>query len=221
MKKSVFLFLSFIISTFVAHAGNMFGPAAFRNGSPLVTGVDGTYQASARAENVTGIFRFSYSGGSQTANTRQNSWIFFVGGQILQGSVEASIDSTSLTGILDSESLGVNKDTNGQVTLPIYFFSGADSASGSFQGKMNLKSPSGAFNGSGQLLPTPPSSNNLTAIYQEIIRVGNSTATGPIRSTNIPYNTAGGTIKPLDFKFRGVRTSIPSSAGAGNSTASN
>jgi hypothetical protein len=211
MKK--ILLLPFVVSLSInfLEAGNMVGPAPFRNGSPLVSGVDGTYQATARAENVTGIFRFAYSGGGQTANARQNSWVFFVNGQVLRGTVEAALDNSSLNGILDSESSGISKDSNGAITLPIYIFSGANSASGSFQGKLNLKSPSGAFSGAGQLLPTPASTNELVSIFQQSIlrTVGTNTfvSLGPIESTNISYTNSGGSMIPVSFKFRGVRTS--------------
>lgn len=216
MKTLSLLVATLFFSTIASHAGNMFGPAPFRNGSPLVTGVDGTYQATARSENVTGIFRFAYSGGSQTANARQNSWVFFVNGQVLRGTVEAALDNSSLSGILDSESSGITRDSNGAVTLPIYIFSGANSAAGSFQGNLNLKSPSGAFSGAGQLLPTPPSTNQLTTISREteILGTGSNAIAvlGPIESTNILYTNSGGSMVPVNFKFRGVRTSTSSTA---------
>jgi len=216
VKTLSLLVATLFFSTIASHAGNMFGPAPFRNGSPLVTGVDGTYQATARSENVTGIFRFAYSGGSQTANARQNSWVFFVNGQVLRGTVEAALDNSSLSGILDSESSGITRDSNGAVTLPIYIFSGANSAAGSFQGNLNLKSPSGAFSGAGQLLPTPPSTNQLTTISREteILGTGSNAIAvlGPIESTNILYTNSGGSMVPVNFKFRGVRTSTSSTA---------
>lgn len=229
MKKHL-LALCFGLLAFpvMGNAGNMFGPAAFRNGSPLVSGVDGTYQATARAANVTGIFRFAYSGGSQTANTRQNSWIFFVNGQILKGNVEANIDDSTLNGILDGDSTSSSRTTNqqGQTTLPVYFFSGANSASGNFQGKLNQKSPSGAFSGSGELLPTPGAINEFTAIYQtfDVQQVGtNSVILVPdgYAATNLSYTNAGGTIAPLSFKFRGVRTSTSASSSVSTNSSGN
>jgi hypothetical protein len=214
VKTLSLLVATLFFSTIASHAGNMFGPAPFRNGSPLVTGVDGTYQATARSENVTGIFRFAYAGGSQTANARQNSWVFFVNGQVLRGTVEAALDNSSLSGILDSESSGITRDSNGAITLPIYIFSGANSAAGSFQGNLNLKSPSGAFSGAGQLLPTPGTTNQLTTIFQEsfVNPVTGDVSLGPIESTNITYTNSGGSMVPVNFKFRGVRTSTSSTA---------
>lgn len=211
MRLLTFLLASASLFPLAANAGNMFGPAPFRNGSPLVTGVDGSYQATARAENLMGIFRFAYAGGGQTANAGQNSWVFFVNGQILRGNVAAALDNSSLSGILDSESSGLSRDSNGSIVLPIYIFSGANSAAGSFQGKLSLKSPSGTFSGSGQLLPTPSSINQLTAIARDTIIIGTGTnavtVLGPITSTNISYTNSGGSMVPVNFKFRGVRTS--------------
>lgn len=217
MKKPFLLEAVLIFSSLCAHAGN-FGPAPFRNGSPLVTGVDGTYQASARAENVTGIFRFAYSGGSQTLNKNQNSWIFFCNGQVLRGTVIASLNQSSLNGVLDSTAQDVVRDSNGTVTLPLYFFSGGDSASGDFHGKLELKSPAGAFSGSGQIKATPATQNTLTAIYRVTDQAssGNYTSTylGNVTTSTNRYQTGGGTIDPIYFKFRGVRLSTSASSAA-------
>lgn len=48
-----------------AFAGSLGGPAPFQNGSPLSSGTDGTYNASIRGSNLSGVFRFTISGGSQ------------------------------------------------------------------------------------------------------------------------------------------------------------
>lgn len=216
--KTFLLSITFALLAFDCYAGN-FGPAPFRNGSPLVTGVDGTYQATARSQNVTGVFRFAYSGGIQTANSRQNSWIFFVNGQVIRGAVEAALDDSSLTGTLDSALSSGTTDSNGQVTLPIFIFSGANSGAGSFQGNLNLKSPNGAFSGTGELLPTPPSTNQIVVIDQTSRTSTNGIkSTDPITSTNIIYTNAGGTMSPVNFKFRGVRTSTSTSGAASTST---
>lgn len=248
MKKSVFLLLTFILSTLVAHAGNMFGPGAFRNGSPLVTGVDGTYQATARAQNVTGIFRFAYSGGSQTTAESQNSWIFFVNGRIARGSVVANINESKIDGILDrtaEQTRSTNANTR-QLTLPYFAITAiSDSASGSFSGKLQLKNPSGAFSGSGTLLPSPASTNNISTITANVtilntIIPGSPGSPGPpptpptlptvvptgsvingIIVNNYPETIPASSIQNVNFKFRGVRTSATSSSGSGNSTASN
>ena len=58
--------LILIVASEYLHASA--GPPPFTNGSPLVSGVDGSYQATARGRNLTGVFRFTYSGGRQTSN---------------------------------------------------------------------------------------------------------------------------------------------------------
>ena len=217
MKKFLFLFTLLGLSSMGAHAGNMFGPGPFRNGSPLVSGVDGTYQATARAENVTGVFRFAYSGGSQTSNQLQNSWIFFVDGQIQRGGVVASIDNSSLNGILDSQglvSVSTNQ-TNNSIDLPYVIINQNNSSAGTFRGKFNLKNPNGAFNGSGILMPSPATTNTIVGISQldslELNLFGNTPA-GSIFITTNSYITPAGIIPNVEFKFRGVRTSLSSSS---------
>ena len=177
----------------------MFGPAAFRNGSPLVSGVDGTYQATARASNITGIFRFAYSGGSQTATQRQNNWIFFREGQIIRGDVEASIDDSSLTGIL-APPQAVSGSTNTNSTFPLIFTSSDSASVGTFNGKLNLKSPTGAFSGEG--------------VFQS---AATEITTYTIVTTNQPQripitNSSTGGQFTNNFNFRGVRTSVSTTA---------
>ena len=43
-------------------------PRPFTDGSPLVSGVDGNYQATARAKNLLGVFCFTCANGAQTSN---------------------------------------------------------------------------------------------------------------------------------------------------------
>jgi hypothetical protein len=197
-----------------ANAGNMFGPPPFRNGSPLVSGVDGAYQATARAENVTGIFRFAYSGGSQTANPRQNSWIFFVGGQVFRGNVQANINESSIDGILDSEISSATTNNDGSVTLPYVYINRDENAAGTFSGKLQLKSPSGAFDGQGVFQGLPGSTNqiigiSLTTEESPVIISGipNVVPAGAIYVTNAAITNQASQLSPTRFRFRGVRTS--------------
>jgi hypothetical protein len=215
MKTPLILlaFLSFL--PFVANAGNMFGPAPFRNGSPLVSGVDGTYQATARAENVTGIFRFAYSGGSQTANQQQNNWIFFVAGRIQRGGVVANIDNSSIDGILDSQGIGLTSSnstqTNNTISLPYVIINQNNSSAGTFQGKINLKNPNGSFNGQGILQGVPRSTNQIIGVSQLDALELNLNGNTPAGSINVTTNNivnAAGNLPITEFRFRGVRTSI-------------
>ena len=215
--KTLLLCAMLGLSSFTAHAGNWFGAAPFRNGSPLPSGVDGSYQATVRAENVTGIFRFAYSGGSQTSDIKKNSWIFFVNGNMLRGTVDANLNQSELNGILDNTA--VSTSTNASA-LPIIITSGGVStAAGNFQGTLDLKSPSGAFSGTGNLLPAPASTNVLTIIANAIGYIG----TNPysyVASTVTKITNAQGSLAPIrDFRFRGVRTST-SATGVTTTTAS-
>ena len=92
------------------------GPPPFTNGSPLVSGVDGSYQATARGRNLTGVFRFTYSSGRQTSNPQlptgstvaslltdpYNDYVFFVEGIVYRGLVQANINVNSIAGVLDN-----------------------------------------------------------------------------------------------------------------------
>ena len=203
--KLAFASLLAIFAAATAHAGSFGGPPPFSNGSPLVTGVDGSYQATARAENVSGVFRFQYSGGTQTASTTKNSWVFFAGGQVQRGSVTASLDNSSLTGVLDSVAAASSTGTNGSPTLPIVLLNSGNSASGEFRGKMN---PNGSFSGSGNIEGSPASTNQIIAIAQQ--------TNGAITTTSITYTNDAGNLTPTYFTFRGVRLTTATSSSSTN-----
>lgn len=203
MKRS-FALLLITFSAATAHAGSFGGPPPFQNGSPLVTGVDGSYQASARSTNVTGIFRFKYADGTQTASASDNSWIFFVNGQVQRGTVVANINGSQLDGVLDSLSAGSSTNSNGTITLPIVFLNANNSSSGNFHGTLKLNSPTGAFSGKGRLMPSPATTNQVIAI--------STNAFGTITVTNANYTNVAGSIPPTNFKFTGVRTTVLTSS---------
>jgi len=218
MKYLLLLVSSLALLPLAANAGNAFGPAPFRNGSPLVSGVDGTYQATARAENVTGIFRFAYSGGSQTANSRQNSWIFFVNGEIYRGNVEASLDDSSLAGILDSAISSASTNSDGSIQLPYVYINQNDNAAGTFSGKLELKSPSGAFSGKGIIQGLPGSTNQIIGVSQLDsleLNFSGTTPAGSIYVNTTSVTNAGSPLLSTEFKFRGVRTSTSASTSTG------
>ena len=218
MKNLLLLVSSLALLPLAANAGNAFGPAPFRNGSPLVSGVDGTYQATARAENVTGIFRFAYSGGSQTANSRQNSWIFFVNGEIYRGNVEASLDDSSLAGILDSAISSASTNSDGSIQLPYVYINQNDNAAGTFSGKLELKSPSGAFSGKGIIQGLPGSTNQIIGVSQLDsleLNFSGTTPAGSIYVNTTSVTNAGSPLLSTEFKFRGVRTSTSASTSTG------
>lgn len=206
MKKTAFILFNLLLSTLLAHAGNMFGPGPFRNGSPLVSGVDGTYQATARAENITGVFRFAYSGGSQTIDYNQNSWVFFREGLVLRGEVDANINESSIAGVL---STAVPRPTNNQNAFPIILTSSQEAAAGSFTGKLNLKSPNGAFSGSGIFQSAAPTTTRYTVIST------NANGT-PVWNFVDVASGGGANVFTNSFNFRGVRTSVSAESATAN-----
>jgi len=140
MKRSLASLLAvFAIAT--AHAGSFGGPPPFTNGSPLTSGVKGTYQASARGTGISGIIRFSYSADGNPSAAGLNDYIFFVDGTIVSGITEASIMDTTLAGILGSPNAPTVPPTLG------YF----DALGGAFMGKFNTKSAYYSFKGKGEL----------------------------------------------------------------------
>lgn len=136
-----------------AQAGGFGGPPPFTNDSPLTTGVDGSYQASARASNLTGIIRFQYSSGNQTSTTARNRYIFFINGDTFIGPVTADISGSSLSGVLE----GPNTTT-----------AFADARmNGEFNGKFKTMSGNYSFKGEGMAvfwLATNPPTNTLFAV---------------------------------------------------------
>lgn len=204
------LFCSLVAAVLVTGpvCAGSFGPPPFSNGSPLVTGVDGSYQASARAQNVTGIFRFQYSGGRQTATNRENSWVFFVNGQVQRGAVTASIGEGKISGVLDSLSVGGATNSNGSIQLPIVLLNANNAASGDFNGKI---SPNGNITGSGKLSPALAQTNQVIVI----------SGTNFVDITGTTFTNGAGSFTPTIFKFRGVRNTTLASSGASTGISTN
>lgn len=127
MKISLTVFLLSTALAASAFAGSLGGPAPFRNSSPLATGTDGTYNASFRGTNLSGIFRFSIQEGGQiggvvlpsisgprpdpgTANpvvvttatytSRYNVWVAWYEGIAYRGLTDAAIMDGAVSGVL-------------------------------------------------------------------------------------------------------------------------
>jgi hypothetical protein len=153
--------LILIVASEYLHASA--GPPPFTNGSPLVSGVDGFYQATARGKNLTGVFRFTYANGIQTSSPQlptgntvpnlltdpYNDYVFFVEGLVYRGLVQANINVESIAGVLD----------NGSANVPVF----ADMAgglgilsfmNGFFVGCMDQNSPYACFSGKGEVTVT-------------------------------------------------------------------
>lgn len=127
--KTAFSLLALIVTAGLAHAGGFGGPPPFTNGSPLLSGVDGSYQASARGTNITGVFRFTYIDGRQTADSitldngtltvPYNDYVFFVEGLVFRGLVQANINDTSLVGVLDEGGVNAPNGSGGAGGPPL------------------------------------------------------------------------------------------------------
>ena len=88
---------------------------------PLVSGVDGSYQATARGKNLTGGVLHQYANGVQTSNLQlptgttvpnlltdpYNDYVFFVEGKVYRGLVQANVNVSSVAGVLDNGSFNV------------------------------------------------------------------------------------------------------------------
>jgi hypothetical protein len=197
------------ILSFVALPLQAFGPAPFRNGSPLASGTDGIYQAVATAPNLTGLFSWAISGGVQTSDRQNNQWVFFVDGQLLSGTTVANVSDGKVAGVLDSGiATGVPTQGNGTITPPVVFVIPGNAGSGQFQGKINLKSPNASFNGSGKIEGTPLRVDQVIYISDlpELLILDGGSGFNPVIVE--PVIIPGSALQSTDFTFRGTRLSL-------------
>lgn len=199
MKFAFSLFALALTVTF-AQAGGFGGPPPFTNGSPLVSGVDGSYQGTARGKNLTGTFRFTYAGGRQTSTPTvtvngvisdpYNDYVFFVDGFSYRGLTQANVSDGSVSGVLDNGAANV---PNGGATntgyLQVFTF-----MSGYFNGDMDNNSPTAAFSGNGSVTVQDYTNDAGTlTVFQAATRA---------------------------FKFNGVRNSLSTSSSSSSDTSS-
>jgi hypothetical protein len=201
------------------------GPPPFTNGSPLITGVDGSYQATARGKNLTGVFRFTYANGSQTSSPQlptgnsvpnlltdpYNDYVFFVEGLVYRGLVQANINTTSIAGVLDNGSANVAIFGDSAAGLGILSFT-----SGFFNGCMDQNSPFAWFHGTGEV--TVNSQEEVAVVQDVTIQVqvlvpgtGTGVDNPPVFNT-VPQIVQQTTteqqiveVSVVKFKFSGVR----------------
>ncbi|CAN5558030.1 hypothetical protein BH09VER1_BH09VER1_38410 [soil metagenome] len=170
--KTAFSLLALIATIGLAQAGNFGGPPPFTNGSPLTSGVDGSYSGNVTAGNTIGIIRFVYSGNVQTTSTTDNSYSIFTEGLTFQGDDQVSITPGSIVGVLDRNS------TAG--------FDLSSAMTGDFSASMDMNSAYGTFTGKGTLqIYFSPTGDGLTFVtwFSKSIRVkGARTSTGTASS---------------------------------------
>jgi len=176
--KTVYALIFLVVSMTFAKASA--GPPPFTNGSPLVSGVDGSYQATVRGTNLSGIIRFSYLSGNQTTTTAANSYAIFVDGQAYSGDVQAAINTDNVGGVLET-STAINSNT----------------ASGVFNGSMDQDSPYATFSGNGSLTvvngtTTFTDSTSSASSSSNGSALGNANSAGTTSSTsgNVAASTA-------------------------------
>lgn len=195
IKAAASLLVLFAAAT--AQAGSFGGPPPFTNGSPLPTGDDGVYQASMRGKNLSGIFTFTYSSGAVSSSSANNYYVF-VNGQVYSGSVQASISTSSISGVLDTSS-----SANG-VT-----------GSGYFNGSIDKNSSTAAFDGDGKF--TLVDGTDSSSSDYEVETTHNYTnSDGSVVDETLTNTSTSSTSAPsfagsYNFKFQGVRAYIPAS----------
>lgn len=144
MSKVITVLALSLVSLASSFAGGFGGPPPFTNGSPLPTGVQGTYQASARGSGIAGTIRFAYTSDGIPSATN-NTYVFFVDGVIMTGTVDAAIMGSRLAGVLEAPSVG---------TIPSPGTSSVNevtSTGGYFNARFNTNSPYYSFKGTGAL----------------------------------------------------------------------
>ncbi|NBS52094.1 MAG: hypothetical protein EBS96_05655 [Spartobacteria bacterium] len=100
----------------------------------------------------------------------------------------------------------------GTVKLPFIFVVPGSTATGDFQGKINLKSPTAAFSGKGSLRGTATRTDQLVYImdlstFSSVSLSGNFT---PVKIT--PITIPGSKLAESPFTFRGTRLSTQTSS---------
>jgi hypothetical protein len=214
--------LALIATINLARAGAFAGPPPFTNGSPLQSGTDGTYQAIAEGVNLTGVFSFVIKGGIQTSDQSAtiNGWVFFVDGNIFQGSVVAAIAEDDVAGVLNGRTTTLPFETGESLTLPSAFVIPGNTASGEFSGSIDLNSPLAVFEGKGTLQGTPARQDQLIFITDPtvttVVQTGTTTTTTTSPSTNFqavfPINIPPTGIAETRFRFEGTRVSTTPAA---------
>ena len=208
-----------------AMAGSFGGPPPFTNLSPLQSGIDGSYQATARGKNITGIIRFAYQNGVQSPIASANNYIFFVNGVTISGGTTASITGKELAGVLGGENFTIPTNDEGTLELPAIFVVPGNRASGQFTGQMDLEDRMSYFSGKGEIIGAGNETVSFISISAARATTATGTATGNVQitNTNVPIPGSQGLFTPgttnpalvpgVNFKFQGVRTSFTAQGG--------
>jgi hypothetical protein len=229
MKLPVLCAFSLLATAAASFAGSFGGPGPWSDQSPLQSGIDGSYQATARGVNLTGVFRFAYQNNVQSPNATANQYSFFVDGQVVTGGVTAAINGKNVAGVLGGQDFTVPTNDSGSTELPLVFIVRGNRANGEFEGQMNLEDPMSAFNGKGKVTPAPVETNTVILIQTNnlndaIIVTGPTSSLASESVVVSNFVIPGSSIPETDFTFEGVRTSVfaqATSAAAPTTSSSN
>ncbi len=207
MKRSIALLLLAFASATIAQAGSIGGPPPFTNGSPLPSGVNGTYQASARGNNLSGVISFTYSGGIQTSTFfgSGNAWVIFYEGQVYSGTTDAAIMDGNISGVLETSfstpvsrtsSTSTSSSTSNPFASSSRFTSTVLAAlarpSGYFNAKLDNNSATGSFKGKGVLSGVFSTTNTSTGTdFSGGNSTSGSTTTVTTQTINAPFKVKG------------------------------
>ncbi len=220
MKLPILSSLVALVSMGVSQAGSFGGPGPFSNLSPLQSGIDGSYQATARGDNLTGIIRFAYQGGVQTQLPGANTYVFFVNGNVVTGGTTASITGKDLAGVLGGQDFVVPTNDQGSTELPLVFIVRGNRANGFFEGSLDLEDRLSSFGGDGEITSAASETNTVIFIPDS---QGGLTSIIQTNQFVIPSGSLDPdpNVVPNPFTFQGVRNSvIAQGAGGGTSSSS-
>ena len=136
------LLLAFTAAT--AHAGSFGGPTSLNTSTQ--TGAVGFYQGTARGNSLTGIIQFAYNSDGNPSSTVASTYVYFIDGTLVTGTLDASIQSSKITGILET---GTVTSGSGNSFSPYYF--DYEVPGGSFSANINTRSANYFFKGKGTL----------------------------------------------------------------------
>jgi hypothetical protein len=153
----------------------------------------------------------------QPATQRNNGWVFFIDGNVVRGATVANISNGKIAGILDPNGdLNIPRTETGALQLPYATVLSDSMAQGRFSGKIDLKSPTAAFSGTGMMEGMPERSYQLLFINEPIPITGGDFIPPVYYDPNtfrLPeFTITGSTIPETQFTFRGTRLAIPVAA---------
>lgn len=138
MKRPIALLLiAFAAAT--AHAGSFGGPTSLNTSTQ--TGAVGVYQGTVRGNSLSGVLRFAYNTDGNPSSTSPNTYVFFIDGMLVTGTVDASIQSAKISSVLET----------GTIPLISPLFFGYEIPGGFWNANINTKSANYFFKGKGSV----------------------------------------------------------------------